>query len=496
MPGDEERNRDPDYAVIREYKSRVLSREAKRRYGAHSVGIARKVVNGRRTSQLALTFYVTSKRPQDRLAPTEAIPPELRFRGRDGRERLVITDVVEMPPVTFVQAVDPETRIRPVPGGVSGGIAGSTGTIGGWVWDETDDSIVLLSNEHVLGTAAGTDILQQGTADGGSLPADKIGEVKRGIPRVIPGINIIDAAIGDPDNSNIYDLSVLEIGPAVYAVDVPAEHMLVEKYGQTTRHTFGEIIDLDLEPTVDGLYDFDDCLLIEPVSPSTAFVDDGDSGSLIFSQTPIMEESEIKPVVGLVFAKGGVYGAGCKIQNVFSALNLTTLCAGAFAGFLDSLAEESSVEEEPAVAGGIEIATRRGPAPFAARERRLFGAHRLMRGYARDVQGVVLGSRRGRDLDTVISAHRAELLSLLATNGDVRRATVAALRPLMSGAVTTRDLLARVVTGEDVERMSRLASEVEQRSTRDLASAVKRFRGWAEDAPGKSIGDVLGVRSG
>jgi hypothetical protein len=101
------------------------------------------------------------------------------FSRKAQREFRLPTDVLETPPVQFEQ--DPETRIRPVPGGVSLRYRGLNRNARGWVWDETDDTIVCLSNNHVLGNTVGADTLQQGTADGGSLPADKIGDVKRTI---------------------------------------------------------------------------------------------------------------------------------------------------------------------------------------------------------------------------------------------------------------------------------------------------------------------------
>jgi hypothetical protein len=180
---------------------------------------------------LSLRVYVARKRPEKSLGSAERVPDHVRFLSRKAEHEVRLeTDVIETPPAQL--EVDPETRIRPVPGGVSGGIAGSTGTIGGWVWDNTDDTIVALSNDHVFEHTAGVDILQQGTADGGSLPADKIGDVKRGIARSATTPNRVDCAIGDPDSSDIYDLSVLEIGPAVYATEVAVLDMLVEKYGR------------------------------------------------------------------------------------------------------------------------------------------------------------------------------------------------------------------------------------------------------------------------
>ena len=256
-------------------------------------------------------------------------------RLRDRKPRSITTDVVESPRATF--ETNPEARTRPVPGGVSGGVNGSTGTIGGWVWDTTDDSIVMLSNHHVFGHTADTDILQQGTADGGSLPGDKIGDVKRGIPRTTTGTNIVDCAIGDPDNSEIYDLQILEIGSGVYTHETATLDMEVEKFGQTTEHTFGRIIDADYSTIVDG--------------------------------------------------------------NVFSALNLTNLCSGAFANFLDGMFgdEAESAPDEEALQRPLTrlpSATSLPSTVFTAKERRQASARNPFRGISRDVQEELRTTRR------------------------------------------------------------------------------------------------------
>lgn len=312
-----------NYSLLREYKQKECTFEMLNRFGAHSVGIGRKVVQGRKTKQLSLRFYVAKKVPFDSLDTNQLIPESISFRPSwTDKESLILTDIIETPPMHFEQ-IDPESRVRPVPGGVSGG-SGETGTIGGWVLDNTDNSIVMLSNEHVFGSTTGIDIIQPGSENGGSSPTDKIGNVKRGIARSSTSPNIVDCAIGDPDNTDIFELSALEIGPAVHAIQEGVEDMRVEKYGRTTRHTFGEIEDADWSGTVDGLT-FNDCILIDVTPPSSDWSAKGDSGSLVFSQTPISLDSDIKPVVGLHFAGNGTAGVACKIQNVFSALELTTL---------------------------------------------------------------------------------------------------------------------------------------------------------------------------
>lgn len=494
-------SRHRDYGLLREFKGTTLSLDVLPRWGAHSMGIGRKWVGGKETDQLSLRVYVASKRAEKLLSREEKVPDHVRFLSRKAkREVRLATDVVETPPAQF--EVDPETRIRPVPGGVSGGIQAHTGTIGGWVWDNTDDTIVMLSNDHVFEHTAGVDIMQQGAGDGGSLPADKIGDVKRGIARSTTTPNIVDCAIGDPDSSDIYDLSVLEIGPAVYATEVAALDMLVEKYGQTTRHTFGEVQDADWSGSVSGL-PFEDCLYVDVVAPSNDWSAGGDSGSLVFAQEPIHPDSEIKPVVGLHFAGGGTAGVACKIQNVFDRLNLTTLCAGAFAAFLDALFEaetegevnagtEARLHTMSVLAAGAPI--RALPPAFVRKERRDHRSRFFYTGFARDIQKRLGSSKRGCVVTDFVDKHRAELLTLLAKDRDVRRATVAAVKPLVAGATTTTEVLERALTERDIKRFDLLAREVGRKSGRKLQGTLKMVTALSDKAAGKTLAGILDVK--
>jgi hypothetical protein len=499
--------KDPAYALLKEYKKSVMPTATQETVGAHGVGIGWKLVNGKPTNQLALRIYVSKKLPMPAVPVSERVPEEIRFFSRGAnKEKTIVTDVIESPPPVFEQ--DPTEEHRPAPGGVSvDGISGTAGTLGGWVWDTTDDTIVSLSNHHVYGHVAGVDVIQPGPFDGGSTPANKIGDVKRGIQRLGGGdINTVDCAIADADSNDLYDLSVLEIGPAVYAIDVPVMDMLVEKFGRTTQHTFGEITDADLETTVSGL-SFDDCCRIDIVPPTADWSAGGDSGSLVFSQTPIAGDSGIKPVVALHFAgpQGGTFGIVCKIQNVFNRLQLTTLCNGAFEAFLDALFETESLggvtEASEARLRRLATLAARGPVlsappPFERRARLAAGAERLPRGLARDVQKRLLTTKSGRLITDFVDTHRGELVTLLAKDGDVRRATVAAFKPLLAGATTTTEVLQRVFTKEDLARLDRLVSEVSRKAGSKLKRALRPLSALRATAERKSMAKVLGISVG
>jgi hypothetical protein len=65
---------------------------------------------------------------------------------------------------------------------------------------------------------------------------------------------------------------------------------------------------------------------------------------------------------------------------------------------------------------------------------------------------------------SLVDRYRAQLAPLLVFDGDVRRATVVAVKPLVAGATTTTDVLERVLTEEDLQRLDKLAQEVSRKS--------------------------------
>jgi hypothetical protein len=496
---------DKRYPLLREFKGTGIEMSRLNSMGAHSFGIGRKMENGKPTNTLALRVYVNRKLPESRLTAGNMVPKKIRHFSRlAAKEIELVTDVIEVPPPEL-EAIDPTDSFRPAPGGVSLGIPSVTaGTLGGWVWDKTDDTIVMLSNDHIIGDSAGVGIMQPGAFDGGSLPADRIGQTKRRIIRSTTVTNDVDCAIGDIDDTMDHDLRVEEIGPAVYATDVAELDMLVEKYGRTTSHTFGEVQDVDYS-TAFGGRSYDDCVYVDIVPPSADWSAGGDSGSLVFSQSAIDSESEIKPVVGLHFAGGigATYGIECKIQNVFQKLDLTTLCTGAFAAFIEALFD---TEEEGVVSEAAEIRLRNLSAlasrsatsvkPFitAGRDRQFAASGRFHAGIARDMQARLQDSKRGRIVTQFVDRHRAPLLNLLTRDRDIQRATIKTLRPLLAGATTTTDVLNRVITDDDLKLLKALANGISRKGDKHVKAAIKPLLALTSRASGKSIASILQLK--
>jgi hypothetical protein len=228
----------------------------------------------------------------------------------------VAVDVIE---VGFVYAAQDVTRYRPVPGGCSIGHQNrvDASTLGAWAGDLTDDTVVLLTCNHCianLGVASVPGgIVQPGRLDGGVVPADLIGALKRFSPittGVVPlPLSPVDAAIGTitVDRTD----NVLGTGPAVYELGTPALGMAVQKRGRTTGFTTnGTITSINVQVTVNygtaaapinGLIGN---AFIVTSTDGNAFANRGDSGSLIFDQTPGVLNGT-RPAVGVFFAVAG-----------------------------------------------------------------------------------------------------------------------------------------------------------------------------------------------
>lgn len=499
--------KDKRYPLLRELKGTSAAEMADfHAKGAHSLGIGRKIENGTLSNTLALRVYVSKKLPESRLSASNVIPGKIRFFSRlDNKEVTLETDVIEVPPPEL-EAIDPTDKFRPAPGGVSTGIPSVTaGTLGGWVWDKTDDTIVMLTNDHIIGDSAGVGIVQPGILDGGSLPADRIGTTKRRIMRSFTQANDVDCAIGDVDDTANHDLRVEEIGPAVYAIENAEIDMLVEKYGRTTQHTFGEVQDVDFS-TAFGNRTYVDCIYVDIVPPSADWSAGGDSGSLVFSQDTIDSDSTIKPVVGLHFAGGigATYGIECKIQNVFQKLELTTLCSGAFAAFIEGLfdAEEEGAVSEAAQARLTTLSalasrsvTRVTPFLTAAGDRRFAANTRFHAGIARDVQAQLQNSKRGQLVTKFVDKHRAPLLDLLTQNRDIQRVAIKTLRPIVAGATTSTDVLNRVITDQDLVQFKQLATELSRRGDKRVKAAIKPLLALTTQASGKTIASLLQLKT-
>jgi len=152
---------------------------------------------------------------------------------------------------------DPKARFpRPVHIGISTGHPDITaGTIGARVTDGTD--VYALSNNHVYANqndaAIGDAVIQPGDFDGGTSPADDIGNLFDFEPILFDGSdNIMDAAIALSSTLLLGNATPEEGGYGTpNSTTVAASlNQAVQKYGRTTKLTAGTISEINVTVNV------------------------------------------------------------------------------------------------------------------------------------------------------------------------------------------------------------------------------------------------------
>jgi hypothetical protein len=448
---------------------------------------------GKLTEEIVVQVFVERKLADKELISARVVPKQVT--GYEGAT--VRTDVIE---TTVPEAQQDTTRYRPVQGGCSIGpeASVSAGTLGGWACDNTDDTIVLLSNNHVISNLdtlpALRRIVQPGRLDGGVLPGDVIGALKRHNPvntvanppppgTVIP-TSVVDAAIGSVDAGIDIDHDVLQIGPAIYELRAPALNMNVQKRGRTTRLTTnGRITSVGM--TFNCTYrnrtrisQIQNAFRITSTD-GNVFSSPGDSGSLIFDQAA-GQLSGTLPVVGLLYA-GGSFTNGTPftdandINAVFGALNLETACTCVARAIIRAILEALSRE------GPVR------PPPFPDNELR-----RRERDFRRFRSRLLARSKYGKVLDELITENAARGGRILAEDDEAFAAAVRALRPLGEYEFSYYELLDKPIDGETVERLTDLADHV-ARSDRELGTKLRKVVGALRHLEGSTLGHVLEV---
>lgn len=302
--------------------------------GVTAVDIGYKLKDGEFKDELALRVHVERKLPdstkdttfKDR--PYDFIPkegdnrkPYFPWKGYED----VPTDVIEgnyrpmqpaepsRPGMVLEKPKDPENvdrrrRLDPLVGGISiGSPHAPSGTLGALVWDNTDGSVCILSNWHVLSgdlrTETGTACFQPGRLDQGRS-SDEVARLKRwSFDRQT------DAAIAELTGSRRYCAGeILSLFQQITGSTPPHLGMLVQKYGRSTGFTWGFVDGLYFSAAIkysNGIVQvFEDQIHIAPVPPEdptepvSRISEPGDSGAVWLTKT----EKEGYQAVGLHFA--------------------------------------------------------------------------------------------------------------------------------------------------------------------------------------------------
>jgi hypothetical protein len=308
-----------------------------KRPGVTAVDVGYKYVNGARTDTVAIRVSVAEKKAASKLTKAEKVPSDIDGVPTDVIQRVFEPFAGDGEPTNKVKLVDIEpqvytTRHRPLVGGISVGpcraIGGYifTGTAGAIVKDNATGDPMLLSNFHVMcvddGWSVGDDMAQPSRVDGGSCPADYVGELTRATLS-----SAVDGAVARIDGV-AYSCEVVDIGK-VAGTKAATLGMAVRKHGRTTALTYGTVDSLSLTVNIDygdgiGVQTLTNQIGIAPDTAQNAhFSEKGDSGSVIMADD--------RKVVGLLFAgSSDGYTIANQISNVLSELNVTMCTAPTF----------------------------------------------------------------------------------------------------------------------------------------------------------------------
>lgn len=305
-------------------------------------GLGYKISEGKPTGELSLIVSVTKKVPVEQLSSQDLIPKSVEG---------LLTDVVETGRIRALMAEDPRSRRRPAQPGISIGHYDITaGTFGLLV--QRDGAPMILSNNHVLADSndgkIGDAILQPGPADGGTagdriaalaafepldfgdspsqcgiadavatvlnLLAGATGSSHRLQPvQKTPGINVMDAALAQPDAPELVVPAILDVGlpTGVGAVELGQD---VQKMGRTTGLTQGYVTQVDVTVNVDyngRTARFTDQMIANKMSSP------GDSGSGILDMD--------RRAVGLLFAGSSSVTIFTPVQRVLERFGATVI---------------------------------------------------------------------------------------------------------------------------------------------------------------------------
>lgn len=435
----------------------------------HGMGIGYRKTKGTRSKELCIIVHVQQKMAVTKLATERLIPSMVSFaEAGNSFVSIVKVDVQEAgipqkeldcdPPCT----VNLLQRVRPIPGGYSiGNIASnSAGTLGGWVWDNMGKRIVLLSNDHVLVDGTERKIAQPGRLDGGTGYFAEL--VRSAMPQ-------LDAAIAAPTNGPAdIEESIACVGEAVFHIAAPVVGDKVEKVGRTTSKTCGIITMIDYQSASYPQY-----------GPINIYVDGdghdfsqpGDSGSLYV----IKDRGTAKTIVGLHWGGDGDDGIGHHISSVFTSLGLSTLPSG-----VGQFAMETALSASSHSNSNIPSSLR---FPHASES---LGFHH---GFGQELSRRLSDEQGEQTLFAYLQKETAVVARTL-LNSDGWRAAIYALMPILNGHITTDEVLAHVMTDQDVKNIKRLLI-VAKRLSPQSESLISQIEQWIECCTGKSFEDVL-----
>ena len=285
------------------------------------VGIGHPREWAQRGGRPTIRFYVLGKLHLSAVPSRDRLPETIED---------LPTEVIEAGPFVAQRgaAVDPKARRRPAQPGCSIGFVHTgtrarlrmAGTLGALV--RANGLLGILSNNHVLADEnrqpIGAPIVQPGTRDGGTDPADVIATLTRFEPLDPHGPNAIDAAYAfSMDDRDLKAEFLPPIGRLASGEPIePAEARDVAKVGRTTGYTEGRITEVSADTFLEydlGLLRFENQFIIKTRGKSFSL--GGDSGSVVV-------DLETRCPVGLLIGGDGIQSIASPMSEVLTRLGV------------------------------------------------------------------------------------------------------------------------------------------------------------------------------
>ena len=347
--------------------------ELKRYPGVRSVAVGLKETADQATEEIVFRVYVEEKKPPERLQPGETVPDKVLG---------VRTDVVLHPTPRLIEDTN---KYRPLMGGIQIGNDSSSGlgTMGCIAELNTDHSIVILSNHHVMmrgGAANGEKIGQPSITCCCCCKGNVVGEVVNSANNTL-----VDCAIarisGQPGLINeIHEIGLVFGAAALNAAgSTVAPGDRVRKRGSATGLTTGIVLTPLMNPAGKT-----NQIEIKPDPGVPRFALEGDSGSVVVNDQNV--------VVGLLFSIDDAtqtLGYANLITNVTAAMNITIIKSG--------------------TAGTIPLGGEASPAALAEADANAAPMEELREALRQMEKGramLALFDRHGHEINTLINTNR------------------------------------------------------------------------------------------
>jgi hypothetical protein len=279
--------------------------------GVREVAVGVKEVNGKPTDVVAFRVYVVQKKADAEVPPAEKIPPQVLG---------VPTDVVLEANTRLIEDSD---KYRPLLGGIQIGndTSSGTGTLGCIAQLTSDNSMVMLSNHHVMmsgGAAVGEKVGQPEISCCCCCKGNIIGTVLNALDNTL-----VDCAIARITDQPGFIMEVVDIGlllgsaPLVGASTVLPNDR-VRKRGKRTELTIGTVLTPSMSTATKT-----NQIEIVPTAEFPRFAYYGDSGSVVVN--------DANQVVGLLWSIDSATetrGYANIITNVMTAMNIRIIDGG------------------------------------------------------------------------------------------------------------------------------------------------------------------------